>query len=312
MLKFQSKDLLSIKDLQTDEIFALFELTKRIKRDHKKGKVFAPLKGKSLAMIFSKQSTRTRLSFETGIYQLGGNGIFLNAQEMQLGRGETIADTAKVLSRFVDGIMIRTFSHQDVVSLAQHATIPVINGLTDFVHPCQILTDLFTAVEKGKKIGPSFHVIYVGDGNNIAHSWFSAAMRLGFRMTFIVPEQYNLADEIFSFWNVDRKRLPANIAIEHAVVDETIRSADVLYTDVWVSMGQDAERERKKSILRPYQINQSLIDKAKKDVLVMHCLPAHRGEEISAEAMDGPHSVVFDEAENRLHVQKALMTVLMS
>ncbi len=311
MLKFKSKDLLSIKDLSSEEIHALFDFTKRIKADQKKGKKYQPLKGKSLAMIFSKQSTRTRLSFETGIFQLGGNGIFLNAQEMQLGRGETIPDTAKVLSRFVDGIMIRTFSHQDVEVLAQHATVPVINGLTDFVHPCQILTDLFTAQEKGKKIDSNFHVIYVGDGNNIAHSWFSAAVRLGFRMTFIVPEKYNLSDSIFKFWGADRKRLPANIAILHTVVDEVVSSADVLYTDVWVSMGQDAEREAKIAVLKPYQINGELIRKAKKDVLVMHCLPAHRGEEISAEAMDGPHSVVFDEAENRLHVQKALMSVMM-
>ncbi len=310
MIKLRTKHLLSIKDLSADEIYGIFALTKKLKSLQKRGKIYHPLKGKILAMIFSKQSTRTRMSFETGIFQLGGQGVFLNAQDMQLGRGESIPDTAKVLSRFVDGIMIRTYSHKDVEVLAANATVPVINGLTDFVHPCQILTDLFTISER-RKVDKSLHVVYIGDGNNIAHSWVSAAMRLGFRMSFIVPEKYNLNDSIFKFWEIDRQNLPANIGIYHSVQDDVVSTADVLYTDVWVSMGQEAERDAKIAVLKPYQINSELIQKAKKDVLVMHCLPAHRGEEISAEAMDGNHSIVFDEAENRLHLQKALMSALM-
>jgi ornithine carbamoyltransferase len=310
MKKFKSKHLLSLSDLTVPEILDLFELARKLKSYNKKSKAFRPLKGRVLAMIFKKSSTRTRLSFESGIYQLGGHGIFLNSQDLQLGRGESIGDTARVLSRFCDGIMIRTFDQKEIEELALHSQVPVINGLTDFVHPCQILADLFTIMER-KPLGPELRICYIGDGNNIANTWLSAAQILNFKMDFILPSGYGLKDAIFQHCGIDRKNLPGNITFHEKPDPEIVKNADVIYTDVWVSMGEESEREQKVQALRPYQLNSALIAKAKKDIMIMHCLPAHRGEEITDDVMESPNSVVFDQAENRLHVQKALMCRLM-
>jgi ornithine carbamoyltransferase len=313
MKTLKTDHLTSLKDLSAREIADLMSLTRKIKSFQKSNIRFTPLRDRILAMIFSKSSTRTRLSFEAGIRQLGGTGIYLNASDLQIGRGETIADTARVLSRFVDAIMIRTYSHEDVTGLAKFASIPVINGLTDFLHPCQTLADLFTISETmtvdWKK--PGFRVCYMGDANNVANSWLEAAVILGFGMDFVVPKEYDFGKEIFIHLGLDRKSLPSNIRITNDPSSDIVRDADFLYTDVWVSMGQEKERDARLSVLRPFQINETLIGRCKPSVKVMHCLPAHRGEEISAGVMDGPASVVFDQAENRLHAQKALMTMLM-
>jgi len=311
MIKVQSKDLLSIKDLSSEEIYILFNLAKTLKNKNKKNNLVKILKNKTLGMIFTKSSTRTRVSFETGIFKLGGQALYLNANDIQIGRGETIEDTARVLSRYLDGIMIRTYAHKDVETLAQYASIPVINGLTDFLHPCQILADLFTYTEK-KKLTTNTHFIYMGDGNNVANSWLVAATVLNFKMTFIVPEEYTLKKEIFDYVGLSSDNLPSNINIVHSIEKDIIASADVLYTDVWVSMGQAAEREERLKILAPYQLNSKVLSMAKSDVMVMHCLPAHRGEEITHDVIESKNSVVFDEAENRMHIQNAIMATLMS
>lgn len=297
-------------DLQAGELRGILDLTKDLKSWQKKSRPYHPLKGRTLAMIFRKSSTRTRISFETGIYQLGGYGIFLNSQDLQLGRGETIADTARVLSRFCDGIMIRTFGQDEVVELAGNSSIPVINGLTDFVHPCQILADLFTIMER-RPLDSGLKVCYVGDGNNIANTWVSAARLLGFKLDVMAPAAYRLDDAIFQHCGLDPKALPANIRTFDNPDPAVLKDADVVYTDVWVSMGEENEREKKLAALRPFQVNGQLLSMARKDIMVMHCLPAHRGEEIAADVMDSPNSIVFDQAENRLHVQKAVMALLM-
>ena len=260
-------------------------------------------------MIFEKSSTRTRVSFETGIYQLGGLGMFFSPKDLQMGRGETIHDTAKVLSRFVNGIMARTFSHQTVLDLAKYATVPVINGLTDFDHPCQALCDIFTVYEKRGTL-KGLTMAYIGDGNNVLHSLIQACVKVGMNINYASPIGYKPLQ-----WVVDEAQEVAKVtgskinAKENAF--DAIADADVIYTDVWVSMGQEEENEKRKKDLKDFQLNGELMKKAKKDVLVMHCLPAHRGEEITDEVMDGPNSIVFDQAENRMHVQKAIMKLLM-
>jgi len=300
------KDLLSEYDLERSDYKCIFENAQRLKRLLQEGKTYSPLKGKTLGMIFDKSSTRTRISFEVGMYQLGGVALFLSSRDIQLGRGEIIADTARIMSRYLNGIMIRTFSQTSVVEFARYATIPVINGLTDLLHPCQILSDLFTIIEKrGGYEG--LKIAYVGDGNNMANSWINAAAKLPFHLDLACPDGY---DPDAAIMKRGMAEAPAGVVLNRDP-KEAVRDADVVYTDVWVSMGQETERGERLKKFQGYQVNQALIDLAKKDVLVMHCLPAHRGEEITAEVIDGPRSVIIDEAENRLHIQKAVMEILM-
>jgi len=301
-----NKDLLSEYDLERSDYKCIFENAQRLKRLLQEGKEYSPLKGKTLGMIFDKSSTRTRISFEVGMYQLGGVALFLSSRDTQLGRGEIIADTARIMSRYLNGIMIRTSSQTSVVEFARYATIPVINGLTDLLHPCQILSDLFTIIEKrGGYEG--LKIAYVGDGNNIANSWINAAAKLPFHLDLACPDGYDPDPAILKRGMAEA---PVGVVL-HRDPEEGVCNADVVYTDVWVSMGQETERGERLKKFQGYQVNQALIDLAKKDVLVMHCLPAHRGEEITAEVIDGPRSVIIDEAENRLHVQKAVMEILM-
>ena len=296
------KDFLKLSDLTKNEVLGLLEQAAELKQFKAKGTTHQPLKGKSLGMIFNKNSTRTRISFEVGMYELGGHSLFLTPDQMQLGRGETIADSARVLSRYLDGILIRTFDFKEVEELAKHASIPVINGLTDLNHPLQILSDLFTIHEKLGHLD-EIKIAYVGDGNNVAYSWITAAAMFDLKLSVGCPSSYT-------------PKLPKGVTIPDSVeITEdpiaAVRDADVIYTDVWVSMGQE-EAPEKISLLKPYQINQPLVDAAKKDVLVMHCLPAHREMEITSEVLEGKHSIVFDQAENRLHLQKALLKTLLS
>jgi ornithine carbamoyltransferase len=272
----------------------------------KDGIIYQPLAGKTLGMIFDKSSTRTRLSFEAGMYQLGGLAIYLNSRDTQLGRGETIADTARIVSRYLDAVMIRTFAQESVEEFARHATIPIINGLTDLMHPCQIVSDLFTIVER-KGTYEGLKIAYVGDGNNMANSWIDAAAKLPFKLTLACPKGYDPDARILER---GRKKAPKGVSLFRDPV-QAVKNADVVYTDVWASMGQESEQEARAKVFEGYQVNQKLMQHAKPDAIVMHCLPAHRGEEISAEILDGPRSVVWDEAENRLHVQKAILEILM-
>ncbi len=300
------KDLITIYDLTKAEIEAILQKAAGLKEMQRKGKPYQPLAGKTLAMIFEKPSTRTRVSFEVGMFQLGGHALSLNPQETQLGRGEAIADTARVLSRYVDGIMIRTFAQERVEEMARFATIPVINGLSDLLHPCQILSDIFTIREKlGAYSG--LKVAYVGDGNNVANSWINGALRLGFDLWLACPPGYEPNARILARAQEEGS---SRIVLTHAP-KEAVEEASVINTDVWASMGQEGERAERIKAFQGYQVNADLLRQARKDAIVMHCLPAHRGEEITDEVMDGTHSVVFDQAENRLHVQKAILTLLM-
>jgi ornithine carbamoyltransferase len=297
----KKRDLLSLGGLGRAEIEAIFSLARKLKRELKRGVSHRHLAGKTLAMVFEKPSLRTRVSFETGMIQLGGSAIFLGPAEIQLGVRESAADCARVLSRWVDLIVVRTFSQQTLEEIAHHATAPVINGLTDVFHPCQALADCFTLLErKGKLEG--LKIAFIGDGNNMAHSWIEAAEKFPFSLIVACPKGYEPNPDIARV----AKEIGARVRITEDAA-EAARGADVLYTDVWASMGQEQEAETRRRAFRSYQINQDLIAMAKKDVVVMHCLPAHRGEEITHDALEGPHSVVFDQAENRLHVQKAIM-----
>jgi ornithine carbamoyltransferase len=295
------RDFLAIPDFSRPQLLALFDLAERMRRgEYRK----APLAGKTLAMIFMKASTRTRVSFEVGTFQLGGHALFLSPRDVQLGRGEPIADTARVLSRYVDGIMIRTFAHQDVEELARYADVPVINGLTDLLHPCQILADLLTVRQHlggwdGKKVA------WIGDGNNMANSWINAAYRFGFELALACPQGYEPADHL-----LERARTAAKITLTRDP-KEAIEGADVVNTDVWASMGQEDEQKKRERDFAGYTVDRKLMSGAARDAIFLHCLPAHRGEEVSADVIDGPQSRVWDEAENRLHIQKAIMAALM-
>lgn len=300
------KDLLNVYELTLADFDMIFNNSFRLKKALREGKPHASLKGKTLGMIFDKSSTRTRISFEVGIYQLGGIALYLNSRDTQIGRGETIADSARMMSRYLNGIMIRTYAQATVEELAAAATIPVINGLTDLQHPCQILGDLFTIKEK-KGTYEQLKIAYIGDGNNIANTWIDAAARLPFELALACPEGYDPDTRILARGMKEAKE---GITLCRDPL-EAAQKADILYTDVWASMGQEAEQEERKKVFKYYQINKKVLKEAKKDVLVMHCLPAHRGEEIAADVIDGPHSVVIDEAENRLHVQKAIMEILL-
>lgn len=300
------KDLLNIYDLELNDFDKIWKKAEKLKKSLKEGKSHASLKGKTLGMIFDKSSTRTRISFEVGMYQLGGIALFLNSRDTQIGRGETLADSAQMMSRYLNGIMVRTFSQKSVEDFARWASIPVINGLTDLLHPCQILSDLFTIKEK-KGSYNKLKIAYIGDGNNIANTWIEAAARLPIQLSLACPEGYDPDTKIMA---KGKKEAKEGITLYRDPL-EAAKNADVLYTDVWVSMGQESEDKERKKIFKNYQINKKLLKEAKKDAIVMHCLPAHRGEEISADVIDGPQSVVIDQAENRLHVQKAVLEILL-
>jgi ornithine carbamoyltransferase len=307
------KNFLSVKDFTIDEIWGTFKLAEKLKKQARKNKYKKYLKDRNLAMIFSKSSTRTRVSFEVGMNQLGGNALFLNKNDIQLNKGETIYDTAKVLSRFVDGIMIRTYDHEDVVNLANAADIPVINGLTDLLHPCQAMADFFTIYENKPEIKSHPHDIkltYIGDGNNVASSLYLLSALMGNTFVIANPPGYEIPHQIVEMGKELAQKSGAKLLFENNPVKAS-KNADVLYTDVWVSMGQEAESEERIKIFKNYQINSEVLKEARTDAIVLHCLPANRGMEITDEIMDGPHSRVFDEAENRMHVQKAIMIQLM-
>lgn len=302
------KDFIEIHDYTAEEVLAIFELARDIKAKPRKFR--DALEGQTLAMIFEKSSTRTRVSFEAGMFQLGGHALFLSARDIQLGRGEPITDTAQVLSRYVDGIMARTFAHSTVTDLAKHGSVPVINGLTDLSHPCQAMTDYFTAWEKfggelrGRKIA------YVGDGNNMAHSLMFGAPKVGMDIAVACPAGYAPDPAIVAQAGEDAKAAGTKMLITTSI-EEAVRDADIVETDVWASMGQEAEAEKRKQDFAGWIVDARLMALARKEAIFMHCLPAHRGEEVSAEVIDGPQSVIFDEAENRLHVQKAILVTLM-
>ena len=305
----KGKDLLSIHDLSREEVEQVLDTAHILKMKNKLGEIYHPLKGKTLGMIFQKSSTRTRVSFEVGMWQLGGYALFLSSNDLQLNRGETIADTARNLSRYLDGIMIRTFSHQDVIDLAEYSSVPVINGLTDLLHPCQVLADLFSIREKKQKL-EGLKLAYIGDGNNMAHSLMYGGAKAGMHIVICSPSGFEPDPEVTRLSRLDATQTGATITIQDDPV-EAVQAADVIYTDVWTSMGMEAEYEERLKSFARYQLNSALLEKAREDVLVMHCLPAHRGEEITDEVIDGPRSIVFDQAENRLHVQKAIMSLVM-
>ena len=305
----KGKSFVSLNDFSEDEFFQIFDLSESLKYKQKNEISHKLLDGKTLGMIFSKPSTRTRISFEVGIYQLGGIGMFFNQNDLQLKKSENISDTAKVLSRFLNGIMIRTFEHQDVLDLEKFASIPVINGLTDLMHPCQVMADLFTILEKKKKLN-GLKLAYVGDGNNMAHSLLHGCSKVGMNISVASPEGFQPNKMIVDEALENAKKFKSKVEI---LIDsfEAVKNADVIYTDVWASMGQESESQKRKEIFKPYQVNKNLVINAKEDYLFMHCLPAHRGDEVVNEIADSLNSVIFDEAENRLHVQKAIMALLM-
>ncbi len=310
-MSLKGKDLLTIHDLSVGEVSIILDTAKKIKALQKEGKDHSFLKGKTLAMIFHKASTRTRVSFEVGFAQLGGHALYLDNASSQMGRGEPIKDTARVLDRYVDGIMIRTFSQDSIVELAKYSKVPVINGLTDYAHPCQALTDAFTIMEHKKKT-KGLKVAYLGDGNNnMANSLMFMCAKTGMDFAIASPEGYKPNAAVVKIAQEDAKLTGAKLTVTSDAM-EAVHGADALYTDVWASMGMEAEQEKRKKDLANYQLNENLLKAAKKNAIVLHCLPAHRGEEITEEVLEGQQSVVFDQAENRLHVQKAIMLLLMS
>ncbi len=299
------KDLLSIAPLSGEDFDNILARAGELKAKQKRGERHTPLAGKTLAMIFEKSSTRTRVSFEVGMFQLGGHALFLSPSDTQIGRGEEIRDTARVLSRYVDGIMVRTFAQEIVEELAKCASIPVINGLTDRHHPCQVLADLFTVREKLGKL-KGLKLVYIGDGNNMANSLIEGAVKAGMGITLACPEGYEPDGGVLG---AAKREAGDRVQVVRDPI-EAAKGADVLYTDVWASMGQEKEKAEREKAFAGYQINAAVLKAAKPGALVMHCLPAHRGEEITDEVMEGENSVVFDEAENRLHVQKAILEML--
>lgn len=300
------RDLLSLRDLSAAEIQRLIARARALKRERQAGKHHQVLAGKVLGLIFMKPSTRTRVSFETAMVRLGGQSLFMTASDLQLARQEPLADTARVLARYLDALVIRTFAHADVEELARYATIPIINGLTDRFHPCQVLADLVTIEEKRGSLD-NLAVAWVGDGNNVAHSWINAAARLSFTLVLACPREYLPEDEVLQ-WAKREGR--GSIQVVHDP-KAAVASADVLYTDVWASMGQEAEAVARKKVFEPFQINEELLAAAPSHAMVLHCLPAHRGEEITAGVLEGPQSAVFDQAENRMWLQMALLAWLM-
>ncbi len=299
------KHLLKLLDLSKDEIIGILNLADQLKYENKNGIEHKLLKGKTLGMIFQKSSTRTRVSFETGMYQLGGQALFLSNRDLQIGRGEPVQDTARVLSRYIDGIMIRTFEQKEVEDLAKYGSIPVINGLTDFCHPCQVLADLMTIRErKGRLEG--LKLTYIGDGNNMANSLIVGGLKVGMTVAIACPDDYQPDPSVLEFAKEYGDKFIMTSDIQAAAKD-----ADVLYTDVWTSMGEEAESEKRKKAFAGYQINDAVMAVAKSDAMVQHCLPAHREEEITAKVFEAHADEIFDEAENRLHAQKAVMVKVM-
>lgn len=300
------KDFLSIADFTPKEIWALWDLAKELKAKQKAGEPHPYLQGKTLGMIFMKPSTRTRISFEVGMFQLGGHALYLSPSEIGLGKREAISDVARVLSRYVDGMMARLFDHEHIVDLAKYASVPVINGLTDLLHPCQIVGDMLTILEQRGSFD-DLVVAYIGDGNNVANSWINMATKIPFTFRIACPEGYEPNAEI-----VARARR-ANVGRIEIVRDPAVaaQGADILYTDVWASMGQEAEAEERKNVFKNYLIDGRLMAKAKPGAKFMHCLPAHRGEEVTHDVMESPASIIFEQAENRLHIQKAILVTLM-
>ncbi|HDI52402.1 MAG TPA: ornithine carbamoyltransferase [Bacteroidetes bacterium] len=301
------KDFLSICDLSYDEIFEIFELSRELKARLKKGDEYQPLKGKTLAMIFQKPSTRTRVSFEVGMFQLGGHAVYLGPNAIQLGKREAVSDIARTISRYNDGIMARLFGHEDILELAEYANIPVINGLTDLLHPCQVLADAFTIWEKRGSL-EELNIAFIGDGNNVCNSWLNLASKVPIHLSLGIPEGYDPDKEILS---MAKKSNISEITI-YRNPKMAVKNAEVIYTDVWTSMGQEKEAENRRQNFRNFQVDNKLVSYADPNCMVMHCLPARRGEEITDSVLDGPHSIVFDQAENRLHVQKAILIKLLT
>jgi ornithine carbamoyltransferase len=304
----KGRSFLRVNDWSPEELVAVLDLADRLKARLKSGVADRVLEGRTLGMIFTKPSTRTRVSFETGIWQLGGTGLYLSANDLQLGRGETIKDTAVVLSRYLDGIMIRTFDQSDVDQLAEHGDVPVINGLTDRFHPCQALADVMTIRERFGKL-EGIRVAYLGDGNNVCHSLMVACAKLGAEFVAATPEGYEPEEEVVGWARAAAEESGGEVGLTHDR-DEAIRGANVLYTDVWTSMGQDEERERRLRDLEPYRIDDRVLRLASGNAIVMHCLPAHYGEEVTEAVLHGSQSAAWDQAENRLHAQKALMALV--
>ncbi|MBW2391989.1 MAG: ornithine carbamoyltransferase [Deltaproteobacteria bacterium] len=300
------KNLITILDLSVEEIDTLLARASLLKEQWKKGELKPTLAGKTLGLLFDKPSTRTRVSFEVAMYQLGGQVVFMSSKETQLSRDESLQDTALVLSRYIDGLVVRTHDDDNLQELARHAEIPIINGLTDLYHPCQVLGDILTIRERKSDLR-ALHVAWVGDGNNVAHSWINAAARLDFHLSLACPAGYEPKKEILQR---GQELAGDRIHFGHDPV-QAVSNADVINTDVWTSMGQEKERQERLAAFQNYQINADLVREAKSEVIVMHCLPAHRGEEITDEVMDGPNSVIFDQAENRLHLQRALLDWLL-
>lgn len=304
------KHLLTLHDWSSEDILDTLALADKLKYEQKNGIEHHHLKGKTLGMIFTKSSTRTRVSFEVGMYQLGGSALFLSANDIQLGRGETIYDTANVLSRYLDGIMIRTYKQSDVEDLAKYGSIPIINGLTDLVHPCQILADFQTIREHKDGQLKGLKLAYIGDGNNMAHSLLYGGAKVGMDVSVATPSAYMCDEQVVQNALEDAKKTGAKLQITNDP-QEAIKDADVVYADTWISMGQESEKEEKIKVFGKYQINKELFSLADKQAIFLHCLPAYRGFEVTEDVIDGPQSVIFDEAENRLHAQKAVMVKLM-
>ncbi|UCE19440.1 MAG: ornithine carbamoyltransferase [Gemmatimonadota bacterium] len=300
------KDFVSIADLSADEVWNLLHTAKEIKAKTQKGEPHTPLAGQTLTMIFQKPSLRTRVSFEVGMYQLGGTALYLSPNEIRIGERESVADVARVLSRYCNGLMARLFAHSHMLELARYATVPVINGLDDLFHPCQVMGDILTIWEHRETLD-DLKVAWVGDGNNVANSWINLASKIPMVLHLAVPEGYDPDPDVLK---TAEHCGTSEIRVLHDP-QEAVKGADVIYTDVWTSMGHEAEQEERAARFQDFQVNDRLVGLARKGVKVMHCLPAHRGEEITDEVMDGPHSIVFDQAENRLHIQKAIMAILM-
>ncbi|NPV50616.1 MAG: ornithine carbamoyltransferase [Candidatus Methanofastidiosum sp.] len=304
VVNMKGKHLASLHDLTKEEIWQILKTAETLKIRQKTGEKHELLYGKTLAMIFQKPSTRTRVSFEVGMKQLGGHALYLSSTDLQLGRGETVGDTGAVLARYCDGIMARVFSHDNIIELCKHSTVPVINGLSDLLHPCQCLADLETILEKKQEF-KGLKLAFVGDGNNVCHSLMFGSAKVGMEMTVVCPKGYEPDKQI------EKLALEDGLKLEITNDPKGVNGADVIYTDVWASMGKDTEHDDRVKIFKPYQVNEKLVAQAQDDCIVMHCLPAHRGEEITDEVVDGPHSVVLDQAENRNHAQKAVMALLM-
>ena len=309
VVQMTGRSIDSLFHLAQEEIEQILKTSELLKSQLLRGEKHPLLKGKTLAMIFEKPSTRTRVSFEVGMWQLGGYALYLSAGDLQLGRGETIADTAQTLSRYVNGIMARVFDHQTILDLIKYSRVPVINGLSDFTHPCQGLADLFTIYEKKRRLS-GLKLAYVGDGNNVAHSLLFGCSKVGMNITLACPKSFEPHPEVVSKAKEEGKRSGCKVKVTQDP-KEAVRAADIVYTDVWASMGQEKEHEKRVKIFKPYQINLKLVKEARENYLFMHCLPAHRGEEVTNEVADSKNSVIFDQAENRLHTQKALMALIM-